>query len=137
MLAPGHRPEVLSRRPQVRKSIEDARRLVAQGRGEVMARFADFNGDFLITVNATPVAYLSFMAPDSPAVMPPNAARLTAPLLYIVGTSDPIQRGSAEIFAKAPHHPLNRFLRIDAGHFDTSAASGPAMVDWLGALAKR
>ena len=77
------------------------------------------------------------MAPDSPAVMPPNAARLTAPLLYVVGTGDPIQRGPDEIFAKAPRHALNRYLTVRAGHFDTSAASAEVVVNWLGELAKR
>ena len=101
-LAPGHRPEVLSRRAAVAASLATARKLVAAGRGDVPSRFTDFNGDFAITVAATPNAYLSFVSPDSPAVMPTNAARLTAPLLYIVGTGDPLQRGPAEIFEKAP-----------------------------------
>ena len=39
--------------------------------------------------------------------MPANAARLAAPLLYVVGTADPLQRGPDEIFAKAPPHPLD------------------------------
>ena len=136
-LAPGHRPEALSRRPQVIQSLAAARRLIAEGHGNIPSSFSDFNGDFHITVRATPVAYLSFMAPDSPAVMPPNATRLTAPLLYIIGTGDPIQRGPDEIFAQAPEHALNRYLTVRAGHFDTSAASADAALNWLRELAKR
>jgi pimeloyl-ACP methyl ester carboxylesterase len=136
-LAPGHRPEVLSRRAEVAASLATARKLVAAGRGDVPSRFTDFNGDFAITVAATPNAYLSFLAPDSPAVMPANAARLTAPLLYVVGTGDPLQRGPDEIFAKAPAHPRNRYVTVRAGHFDTSAASAPALVSWLKELAAK
>jgi pimeloyl-ACP methyl ester carboxylesterase len=136
-LAPGHRPEVLARRAPVIESLKRAGQLVAEGRGNAASSFSDFNGDFLITVTATPVAYLSFMDPDSPAAMPPNAARLTAPLLYLIGNADPIQRGEEEIFAKAPRHALNRYLTVRAGHFDTSAASSDAVISWLGALAKR
>ena len=55
--------------------------------------------------------------------MPDNAARLNAPLLYVVGSADPFQRGPEEIFAKAPSHPLNRYITVQAGHFDTSAAA--------------
>jgi len=134
-LAPGHRPEVLSRRPEVAASLASARKLVAAGRGDIASRFTDFNGDFAIAVAATPNAYLSFLAADSPAIMPNNAARLTAPLLYIVGTGDPLQRGPAEIFERAPPHPLNRYLTVRAGHFDTSAASAPAVIAWLKELA--
>ena len=134
-LAPGHRPEVLSRRAEVAASLATARKLVAAGRGDIPSRFTDFNGDFAITVAATPNAYLSFVAPDSPAVMPNNAARLTAPLLYVVGTGDPLQRGPDEIFAKVPPHPLNRYVTVRAGHFDTSAASAPTVVAWLKELA--
>jgi pimeloyl-ACP methyl ester carboxylesterase len=136
-LAPGHRPEALGRRPPVIESLKRARQLLADGRGNVTSRFADFNGDFQITVTATPVAYLSFVGPESPALMPPNAARLSGPMLYVVGNGDPIQRGPDEIFAKAPQHALNRYVTVRAGHFDTSAASAGVVVSWLGELVKR
>ena len=136
-LAPGHRPEVLSRRAEVAASLATARKLVAAGSSDVPARFTDFNGNFAITVTATPNTYLSFFAPDSPALMPNNAARLTAPLLYVVGTGDPLQRGPDEIFAEAPPHPLNRYVTVRAGHFDTSAASAPALIAWLKELARK
>jgi pimeloyl-ACP methyl ester carboxylesterase len=135
-LAPGHRPEFLGRRAEVAASLALARKLVAAGSGDIPSRFTDFNGDFAITVAATPKAYLSFLAPDSPAVMPNNAARLTAPLLYIVGTADPLQRGPDEIFAKAPPHRLNRYVTVRAGHFDTSAKAAPTVVAWLKELAR-
>ncbi len=135
-IAPGHRPEVLSKHPAVAKSLALARRLVAEGRGNVTTQFADTNGSLVVTINATARAYLSFVAPDSPSLMPANAAKLRAPLLYIVGTGDPLQRGPDEIFAKAPRHPLNRHVTVSAGHFDTSAASAPAVVAWLKELTK-
>jgi pimeloyl-ACP methyl ester carboxylesterase len=130
-LAPGHRPEVLARRPRIAEDLERARRLVAEGRGDRPTSFADYNGSLVISVTVTPAAYLSFFAPDSRAVMPDNAARLKAPLLYIVGNGDPLQRGPEEIFAKAPPHPLNRYVSVQAGHFDTSAAAAATVVEWL------
>ncbi|MGH6768346.1 MAG: alpha/beta fold hydrolase [Xanthobacteraceae bacterium] len=135
-LAPGHRPEALSRRAEVIASLARARKLAALGRGDIPDKFIDFNGSLAVTVVATPNAYLSFFAPDSPSLMPINAARLQAPLLYVVGTGDPLQRGPNEIFAKAKHHPLNRYVTVDAGHFDTSAAAAPAVVAWLKELAQ-
>jgi pimeloyl-ACP methyl ester carboxylesterase len=101
----------------------------------VRQAFPDLNGDAVIAVMATSETYLSFFESDSQAAMPASAARLQAPLLYVVGSDDPLQRGSDEIFAKAPAHPLNRYATIDAGHFGTSAASADTVVAWLRAVA--
>ena len=135
-LAPGHRPEALAQRPRIAEELDRARALMAGGRHERIG-FVDFNGSLQITVMATPAAYVSFFAADSPAVMPVNAARLNAPLLYVVGSQDPLQRGPEEIFEKAPPHALNRYVTVAARHFDTSAASAEAVVAWLRQLAAR
>ena len=110
---------------------------MAEGRGQTPLSFPDFNGELMVSVAATPETYLSFFALDSPALMPVNASRLRAPLLYVVGNADPLQRGPDEIFAKAPAHPLNRYVTVLAGHFDTSAAASDAVINWLRALSAR
>lgn len=133
-LAPGHRPEALARRPAIATALERARELIGQGKAQLEAPFPDVNGDLMVSVTTTPEIYLSFFAPDSPAVMPVNASRLQAPLLYIVGTDDPLQRGPNEIFAKAPPHPLNRYVAVRASHFGTSAAAADTVVAWIRAL---
>jgi pimeloyl-ACP methyl ester carboxylesterase len=135
-LAPGHLPESLSVRPPVVESLTRARRLIAEDRGEIPAMFADFNGDLAISVTATPKAYVSFFAPDSPAVMPVNAANLSAPLLLVAGSGDPFQRGQDYIFSKASPHPLNRYVTVPATHFGTSAAAASVVVEWLRSLAQ-
>jgi len=136
-LAPGHAPEFIANRPQVAASVARARQLVAQGQGDVSTTFADVNGNMEITVMATPNAYLSFLSPDGPAVMPKNAAKLTAPLLCVAGDDDPIQRGRDYFFAKAPRHPLNRYATVHATHFGTSEAARDVVVDWLKRLAEQ
>jgi pimeloyl-ACP methyl ester carboxylesterase len=133
-LAPGHRPEVLARRPAIAAALDRARALAAEGRTQARFSFPDFNGDLMVSVLATPETYLSFFAPDSPALIPANAARLQALLLYVVGSGDPLRRGPDEIFARAPPHPLNRYVTVRAGHFDTSTASSDAVTGWLRAL---
>ena len=136
-LAPGHLPEMLASRPPIPEDLNRARALIAAGRDKDKIPFADFNGSLQITVMATPTTYLSFFAPDSPAVMPINASRLKAPLLVVAGSADPIQRGQDYIFSRAPPHPLNRYVVVRAGHFDTSAASSETVIAWLRALAAR
>jgi pimeloyl-ACP methyl ester carboxylesterase len=135
-LAPGHRPEVLAQRLTIAAALDRARMLIVDGRARTPLTFPDFNGDLTVSVTATPETYLSFFAPDSPAVMPPNAARLQAPLLYIVGSGDPLQRGPDEIFGKAPAHPRNRYVTVHASHFGTSAAAADAIAAWLRSLTK-
>jgi hypothetical protein len=135
-LAPGHRPETLARRPEVGAALDRARKLVGERRGDRLP-FPDTNGNLTISVMATPEVYLSFFAPDSAALMPANAARLQAPLLYVVGSGDPLQHGPDEIFAKAPPHVLNRHVTVRAGHFDTSAMAAAAVVGWLRDLSRR
>jgi hypothetical protein len=69
--------------------------------------------------------------------MPGNAARLKAPLLLVAGSADPLQRGPDEIFSRAPPHPRNRYVVVEAGHFGTSAASAPLVTQWLTQLRQR
>ena len=133
-LVPGHAPEFISRRPDVAADLARARALIAAGQGDVKATFADVNvrtTAYDFTVTTTPNIYLSFFAPNSPAVMPANAARLTAPLLYVSADGDPSQRGRGYIFDRAPKHPLNRYITVIADHVGVPAVSGEIVLSWL------
>jgi pimeloyl-ACP methyl ester carboxylesterase len=137
-LVPGHAPEFINRRPEIAASLEHARTLIAAGQGNVRTAFADVNTrttSFNFEVTTTPNIYVSFFAPDSPAVMPANAARLTAPLLYVAATNDPTQRGRSYIFDRAPGNPLNRYVTVSTNHIGTPNASDNIVVNWLEALA--
>lgn len=141
-LAPAHAPELISRRPEIAESLEKARALIAQGRGDEKESFADVNtgegtSNFNFKVSTTAKIYESFFASTSPAVMPINAAKLRAPLLIVSGTNDPTQRGARAVFERAPPHPLNRFVSVDATHLGTPAAGREAMVSWIRELASR
>lgn len=137
-LVPGHAPEFISRRPDVAADLARARALIAAGQGDAKATFADVNvrtTAYNFTVTTTPDIYLSFFAPDSPAVMPANAARLTAPLLYVSAEGDPSQRGRGYIFDRAPKHPLNRYVTVVADHVGVPAVSHDTVLGWLKQLA--
>ena len=133
-LVPGHAPEFISRRPEIAASLAQARALVAAGQGNVKATFADVNtrtATYDFSVTTTPNIYIDFFAPDSPAVMPANAARLSAPLLYVAATNDPTQRGRGYIFDRAPANPLNRYVTVNSDHIGTPAVSHQIVIDWL------
>ena len=136
-LAPAHPSEILAQRPDIRMSIEQAHRLIADGQGDTKTTFAEINTGTTFTVTTTPKIYLSFHGANSIAVMPGNAAKLTAPLLYVAGTQDRSQRGPDYIFNKAPKNELNRYVLVQADHRGTPAAGLHAVVEWFKELERR
>jgi esterase/lipase len=133
-LAPAHAPEFLGRRPEIAQSIAKAQAEVAAGRGDVKATFDDVDLGKNFTVSTTSAIYLSFFGPDSPAVMPENAAHLTAPLLMVSGNSDPTQKNAGNIFARVPSDPRNKHVAVEADHMGTPAASIAIVPAWLKTL---
>jgi len=134
-LAAAHAPEFLHRRPDIAESITQAQTAVAAGRGDEKATFDDIDLGRIFSVSTTPVIYLSFFGPDSPAVMPENAAHLTAPLLMVSGNNDPTQLNAGNIFAHAPFDPRNKHVMVEADHLGTPAASAGTVLSWLKVLA--
>jgi esterase/lipase len=133
-LAPAHAPELLARRPEIAQSIATAQSAVAAGRADEKTTFDDVNLGKSFTVSTTPAIYLSFFGPGSPAVMPENAAHLSAPLLMVSGNNDPTQRNAGNIFARAPSGPRNKHVTVEADHMGTPAASIDIVLAWLKTL---
>lgn len=131
-ISPGHVPD-LNRDPQVSDSIARARAMVAAGRGNDTDLFMDVNQGDKKTIRMTAAIYLSYWDPAGPAIMPNNAAKLSAPLLWMVGSGDPMaQRGEAYAFDKAPANPLSRYVTMSGGaHVTVVASAGPQVVAWL------
>jgi pimeloyl-ACP methyl ester carboxylesterase len=140
-MAPADDPTPKLRRSDVRSALAKAQQLVAEGKGEERTNFDDVNtgpnGVFSITIHTTPNIYLSFYAPDSPGVMPANAARVQVPFLWIAGDDDPTQRsGQSYAFDKVPANPLNRYVKVHATHLSTPDVGRQAILAWLSDLAK-
>jgi pimeloyl-ACP methyl ester carboxylesterase len=133
-LAPAHAVELLARRPDIAGSIKRARTMIAAGHGDEKTTFAEVNTGESFTVTTTPNIYLSFHGADSIAAMPSNAAKLTAPLLYVAGVQDSTQRGRGYVFDKASKNPLNRYVTVPADHRGTPAAGLQAVMEWIGEI---
>jgi esterase/lipase len=137
-LVAAHAPEFIGLRPEVAASLMRARALIAAGQGDAKTEFADVNtrtASYNFLVITTPHIYVSFFAPESPALMPANAARLTAPLLYVTASNDPSQRGREYIYARVPANPLNRYAVVTSDHIGTPAAAREAVLGWIQELA--
>jgi len=130
-ISPGHEPE-LSTDSEVRDCVARAKAMVASGRGNNSDAFIDMNQGEKRTIRTTAAIYLSYWDPAGPAIMPANAARLSAPLLWVVGTEDRMYaRGTAYAFDKAPPDPLSRFLPVAGTHRTVVQSVGPQVVEWL------
>lgn len=133
-ISPGHVPE-LGANPQVVDSVARARAMVAAGRGNDFDMFMDINQGARRMIRMTAAIYLSYWDPAGPAVMPVNAAKLSAPLLWVVGADDPMSaRGAAYAFNKAPPNPSSRFLAVAGAHMTVVQSIGAQVVAWLNGI---
>ena len=130
-MAPAPAMEFISRRPDIGESVAKARQMVAQGLGELRAVFKDVNLGEAFEVATTANIYLTFLSPDSPGVMPDNAAKQKAPLLVVSGQFDLTQRSVGYVFARAPSHPLNWHVTLHTNHRGTPAAARETVLSWL------
>jgi esterase/lipase len=134
-LAPAPALEFIVNRPPIDKSLDVARGLIAAGQGERQQAFEDLNMGRAFEVRTSAEIFASFFGAD--AVMSDNAARLKAPLLIVTGTFDPTQRSVPNLFARAPPHPLNQYVTVNADHLDTPRAGRDAVLAWVKRLSER
>jgi len=135
-LSPGHLPEAEGLRSHTQEAIAEAKQLVAAGQGDVPRRFPDMAQGIPLTATATPLVYLSMFDPDGPAVIPKNAEAMgPVPLLWVVGTLDPIaRRGPDYAFKFGAKNPKSRYIEVFAGHLTTPLAARSQVVEWINSL---
>jgi pimeloyl-ACP methyl ester carboxylesterase len=139
-LAPGHLPEQDGMRSYVADAVVRAKRLIAEGQGNVPQDFPDMAQDIPLSTTATPIVYLSMFDPDGPAVIPKNIAAMAAatrpmPLLWVVGKLDPIdRRGPEYAFNADAKNPKSKYIEVFAGHLTTPLAARKQVVEWIKSL---
>lgn len=137
LLAPGHVPKGYYTNPNlkpVRESIDEARALVAAGKGDARERFADINQGRQQPVITTAANYLSYFDPASDAEMSVTAPRVpaTTPVLTAVGEKDPMHGRARGYFADLlPANPRSGYLEVSGGHLETPRVAYDAMVAWI------
>jgi pimeloyl-ACP methyl ester carboxylesterase len=135
-LAPGHLPEAEGLRGHTREAVAEAKQLIAAGQGDVPRSFPDLAQGIPLTTTATPKVYLSMFDPDGPAVIPKNAEAMgPVPLLWVVGTLDPIaRRGPDYAFKLGAKNPKSRYVEVFAGHLTTPLVARSQVVEWINSL---
>jgi len=137
-LAAAHSPESAIFAKRLGGEVSRARGLVAAGKGKDKQRFSELNQGTLIEVTASAEVYLSWLAPEGPAVMPRSAAAFKAPvpLLVVNGLADRTASDRGYFFDKAPPHPKSSFVTVGADHFAVPSAAIDVVAAWLDALAQ-
>lgn len=137
LLAPGHVPAryyAATQNTAVRDSINQARQLLASGKGDATERFSDINQGRQLPVVTTARNYLSYFDPESDADMGITAPRVPAatPVLTVVGDADGMFQYARPYFAdKLPANPKSQYLEVQANHLSTPAVASEAVLAWL------
>lgn len=137
LLAPGHVPKTfyeVSSNTTVRESVDEARALVAAGKGDERQRFRDLNQGQVQPVVATARDFLSYYDPLGDAEMGNTAPRVpaTVPVFTAVGANDPIFKRVREYYVdKLPANPKNQLLEVSGGHLDTPRLAADDVVKWV------
>jgi pimeloyl-ACP methyl ester carboxylesterase len=137
LLAPGHIPLGYYTYPglkAVRDSIDEARALVAVGKGDANERFNDINQGRQQPMITTAKNFLSYFDPTSDAEMSVTAPRIPAriPVMTVIGEKDPLFSNIKSYFVdKLPANPKNKYLEVSGGHLDTPRAANDAVIAWI------
>jgi pimeloyl-ACP methyl ester carboxylesterase len=136
MAAPDHRPALRAERnPSVRRALEQARALVAEGRGDDHLLGSDDTTGASLVLSTSAAIYLSWMDPQGLAEISVQAPRLppSTPLLMVIGRHDPFHElAEREVYRPAARHPYSRYLPVGGGLAPHAAAAD--IQDWIEGL---
>lgn len=137
LLAPGHIPQgyyTAASLTPVRDSINNARELVAAGKGDENNRFVDINQGRQQPVIVTAKNYLSYFDPTSDAEMGVTAPKLPVnlPVLTAIGEKDGMFKHVRGYYVdKLPAHPKTQFLEVPGGHLETPQVALAQVLEWI------
>ena len=137
LLAPGHIPKGYYLYPPlkaVHDSVDEARALVAAGKGGSRERFIDINQGKSQAVVTTAADYLSYFDPASDAEMSLSAPRLppALPVLTAIGEKDPLFKIIRGYYVdKLPANPKSKYLEVSGGHLETPREASDDIVAWI------
>jgi pimeloyl-ACP methyl ester carboxylesterase len=139
-IAPGGNVANAIYRKELGQSVEQARKLVAEGKGNEKTRFSDYEGSRgTYPVTATPAAYLTWFDPEGAMnqVKASRAMNPQVPVLFIAPKNDypPLLRIKQMMFDALPTNPLTRMYEPDSSHLDAPSASRDEIARWTAEVA--
>lgn len=135
-IAPGASTTSQVVREKLGGTLEEARKLVAAGKGGETARLQDFEGaKGTYAVVCTPDNYVSWFDPDGAMNLMKSirAMRPETPVLLVVPKSDypGLLKAKQANFDALPRNPLTKLYEPDASHTAAPAASRDEISRWM------
>lgn len=141
-IAPGGNVGNATFREAVGPSVEQARQLVAQGKGQEKARFSDYEGGRgTYAVTSTPAAYLTWFEPEGAMnqTLAMRGIKADTPVLYIAPSNDypALVRVKQEMFGLLAKHPLTKMVEPASSHLNAPSASVQEIERWIATVSKQ
>lgn len=139
-IAPGGNVANQLFREKLGATVAEARRRVADGKGDERTQLYDFEGSKgMIPVTTTATIYLTWFDPDGAMNQTLAVKKLSpkVPVLYIVPTSDypGLRKVKGEMFNALPSNSLTRLYEPDANHTRAPSASIDEIARWTSEVA--
>ena len=134
-IAPGHNP--IRTQAYFKSSVELAKRMMEEGKGSVVASFADTSANKQFMKEMPADIYYSFFSPTGLGAMSLRAALLpkSLPVLYLAGKDDPLtSKNGTETFDAMPKTPQSQYRVIEGDHKSVIQASQTDVIGWLKGL---
>lgn len=141
-IAPGGNVGNSLYREQLADSIELARKLVTEGRGEEKTRLNDYEAARgIYPVITTPTAYLTWFEPDGAMnqTLAMKSIYADIPILFIAPTNDypGLLRVKDAMFGLLAKHPLTKLYEPNSSHLNAPTASFKDIKEWVGVVTKQ
>ncbi|MCX7166658.1 MAG: alpha/beta fold hydrolase [Rhodocyclales bacterium] len=139
-IAPGGNAGSPIFREKLGESVDLARKLVSEGKGDEKTHLTDFeSGKGSYPIITTPAVYLSWFDPEG-AMNQTKALRSlnpALPVLLIVPTGDypGLLRVKQQVFDALPRNPRTRLYEPNSSHLNAPSASIREIVEWTTAVA--
>jgi pimeloyl-ACP methyl ester carboxylesterase len=129
-------------RNEVGASVDQAHKLVEQGKGSEKARFADYEASKgTLSVVAPAASYLSWFDPEGAMNQAKSSKAMSpkVPVLYVAPTNDypALGRIKQSMFAALPANPLTRMVEPVASHLEAPTAARDEVIRWITEVATR
>ena len=129
-------------REKLGKSVDLARKLIAERKGDEKTWLSDYeNAKGTYRIFTTPSAYVSWFDPDGATNQTTAVERMNpqVPVLFIVPTGDypGLRKVKDHFFSLLPKNPLSKLYEPDSNHVNAPSASRDEIVRWTTEVVSR
>lgn len=139
-IAPGGNVAADAYRQKIGASLDEARKLVADGKGAERRSLLDMEGGKVYPVGAVPAAYVSWFDPEGAMneFRALGALNANLPVLLVVPTRDypGLLALKDRVFSALPSTPYTRLYQPQSDHLGSPAAAAPEVARWIRQVAE-